>query len=77
MTVDLLPLAPAQEGLYFHALLDRDSTDRYVVQCRFRFAVDADGAALRDAATALLARYPNLRACFRHRGARQVVQLVP
>jgi amino acid adenylation domain-containing protein len=77
VTVDLLPLAPAQEGLYFHALLDRDSTDRYVVQCRFRFAVDADGAALRDAATALLARYPNLRACFRHRGARQVVQLVP
>ena len=77
MSTDLLPVAPAQEGLYFHALLDRDSADRYVVQCRFRLPADADAGALRAAVDTLLARHPNLRACFRHRGKHGAVQLVP
>ncbi|MEE1757212.1 amino acid adenylation domain-containing protein [Streptomyces sp. SP18CS02] len=71
---DVLPLSPAQEGLYFHALRDGEGPDPYVVQARFRVA---PGAPVREAVAALLERHPNLRACFRHRRLEQPVQLVP
>lgn len=74
---DILPLAPAQEGLLYHALLAGDSHDVYLVQCRFGVVGPARGEELRDAVRALLARYPNLRACFRQRGPDRPVQLIP
>ncbi|WP_158827920.1 AMP-binding protein, partial [Streptomyces sp. NRRL S-118] len=73
---DVLPLAPAQEGLYFHAVRDgAEGADPYVVQARFRVAVPA--RAVRDGLRALLERHPNLRACFRHERLDRPVQLIP
>ncbi|MFI6107832.1 amino acid adenylation domain-containing protein [Streptomyces sp. NPDC051310] len=73
---DVLPLAPAQEGLYFHAVRDgAEGADPYVVQARFRVAVPA--RAVRDGLRALLERHPNLRACFRHERLDRPVQVIP
>ncbi|MFC5832157.1 amino acid adenylation domain-containing protein [Nonomuraea insulae] len=72
---DVLPLSPAQEGLLFHALYGGD--DAYVIQARFTIDGEAHPERLREALEALLARHPNLRACFRHKGLDRPVQLVP
>ncbi|MGW3342381.1 amino acid adenylation domain-containing protein [Nonomuraea rubra] len=72
---DVLPLSPAQEGLLFHALYG--GGDAYVIQARFALDGEADPARLRAALESLLERHPNLRACFRHKGLDQPVQLVP
>jgi amino acid adenylation domain-containing protein len=72
---DVLPLSPAQEGLLFHALYGGE--DAYVVQARFALDAPADAARLRASVDGLLARHPNLRACFRHKGLERPVQLVP
>jgi len=74
---EVLPLSPAQEGLLYHALLAGEHPEAYVVQCRFRVDAGVEGRALRDAMQALLNRHPNLRACFRTRGANRPVQLIP
>ncbi|MGW3687088.1 amino acid adenylation domain-containing protein [Streptomyces sp. NPDC005125] len=74
---DILPLAPAQQGLLFHALLTVDGPDPYLVQARFTVSGPLDAAALRGAVAGLLRRHPNLRACFRHHGLDQPVQLIP
>ncbi|WP_188316851.1 amino acid adenylation domain-containing protein [Solihabitans fulvus] len=71
---DVLPLSPAQEGLFFHALRHEDGPDPYLVQARF---LVAHGVPIRDGVTALLARHQNLRACFRHERLDKPVQLVP
>ncbi|MFF3292043.1 amino acid adenylation domain-containing protein [Streptomyces sp. NPDC003023] len=74
---DILPVAPLQEGLLFHALFDDEAPDVYSVQ----FAFDLDGAldagAMRAAAQALLARHDNLRAAFHHEGLERPVQVIP
>lgn len=76
---DVLPLAPAQEGLLYETLRGAAGigTDFYVVQCRFGLAAPVDAAAVRGAVTWLLERHPNLRACFRHQGLDQPLQVVP
>ncbi|MGW7363009.1 non-ribosomal peptide synthetase [Streptomyces sp. NPDC054841] len=74
---DVLPLAPAQEGLLFHALRDTEGPDPYLVQARFRAARAVTADAAREGVTALLERHPNLRACFRHRRLDQPVQVIP
>ncbi|UED83918.1 non-ribosomal peptide synthetase [Streptomyces profundus] len=74
---DVLPLAPAQRGLLFHALLDPEGPDPYLVRARFRVEGRPDPGRLRQAVAALLERHPNLRACFRHRGLEQPVALIP
>ncbi|MEU6575121.1 amino acid adenylation domain-containing protein [Streptomyces sp. NPDC046805] len=74
---DVLPLSPAQEGLYFHAALAAEDADPYLVQVRVRVDDPLDAPRMRDAVAALLERHPNLRACFRHRGLGQPVQLIP
>ncbi|MEU3085653.1 amino acid adenylation domain-containing protein, partial [Streptomyces massasporeus] len=73
--VDVLPLAPLQEGLLFHALYD-SGADLYAVQEVFALSGPLDSGALRTAAAALLDRYPNLRAGFHHEGLSQPVQVV-
>ncbi|MFE2069133.1 amino acid adenylation domain-containing protein [Streptomyces sp. NPDC059467] len=74
---DILPLSPAQQGLFFHAELTADGVDPYLVQVRFELTGPVRVPALREAVAALLRRHPNLRACFRHRGLDQPVQLIP
>ncbi|QEU88461.1 non-ribosomal peptide synthase/polyketide synthase [Streptomyces viridosporus] len=74
---DVLPLAPLQEGLLFHSLLDDSAPDVYNVQLHMDLAGPLDVTALRSAAAGLLARHPNLRVCFREDGLPHAVQLVP
>ncbi|MGW5493961.1 amino acid adenylation domain-containing protein [Streptomyces olivaceoviridis] len=76
---EVLPLSPLQQGLLFLSAYDRDATDVYALQLVLDLAdvTDADAEALRGAAGALLDRYPNLAACFRHRKSGEAVQVLP
>ncbi|MFJ2645518.1 amino acid adenylation domain-containing protein [Streptomyces sp. NPDC087420] len=74
---DVLPLSPVQEGLLFHAARDTGGPDPYLVQARFLIGRDVATDAVRAGAGALLARHPNLRACFRHERLDRPVQVVP
>ncbi|MER5888544.1 amino acid adenylation domain-containing protein [Streptomyces sp. NPDC001941] len=71
---DVLPLGPAQEGLYAYALAHPEGPDPYLVQARFevRGAVD-----VRAAVDRLLERHPVLKACLRHQGLERPVAVVP
>ncbi|MGX7673841.1 amino acid adenylation domain-containing protein [Plantactinospora sp. DSM 117369] len=74
---DVLPLAPGQQGLLYHALVHGSGPDVYLVQSRFRIDGPVDPERLRAAVTGLLVRHPNLRACFRHQGLARPVQVIP
>ena len=73
---DILPLSPLQEGLLFHALYDAQAPDVYTVQLELELEGALDGAALRAAAQALLARHASLRAGFRHEDLSRPVQVI-
>ncbi|MEU5658026.1 amino acid adenylation domain-containing protein [Streptomyces sp. NPDC047737] len=74
---DILPLAPLQEGMLFHATYDEDALDVYTV----RLAVDLEGPfdleVFRAAVTTLLLRRNNLRAGFLSENLSKPVQVVP
>ena len=73
---DVLPLAPLQQGLLFHALDDDQRLDVYTVQHVFEFDRPVDTNALRACADEMLRRHPNLRAGFAHEGMDQPVQFI-
>ncbi|WP_248959191.1 non-ribosomal peptide synthetase [Sphaerisporangium perillae] len=73
---DVLPLAPMQEGLLFHALAEEDGVDTYTVRMVLELEGRLDPAILRTAARALLRRHPNLRVSFRQRKTGQPMQVV-
>nr|WP_296766735.1 non-ribosomal peptide synthetase [Rhodococcus sp. (in: high G+C Gram-positive bacteria)] len=62
--VDLLPLTPLQEGLYFHSTYDEGSRSSYVEQQIIEIDGLIDAVAFRRAADALMQRHPNLGAGF-------------
>ncbi|WP_405749798.1 amino acid adenylation domain-containing protein [Streptomyces sp. NBC_00012] len=62
--VDILPLTPLQEGLYFHSVFDDEASGSYVEQQLLTLDGDVDAGRLAAAATRLLALYPNLAARF-------------
>ncbi|GGZ50253.1 hypothetical protein GCM10010387_50770 [Streptomyces inusitatus] len=74
---DILPLAPLQEGLLFHALYDRSALDVYTLQLAFELDGELDTGALRAAAETLLRRHASLRAGFWHEGMDEPVQIIP
>ncbi|WP_447038503.1 amino acid adenylation domain-containing protein [Streptomyces sp. DSM 118878] len=74
---DVLPLSPLQEGMLFLALYDEQAVDAYTFQLAFELEGDLDAAGLRAAGDALLRRYPNLRAGFRHEKLSRPVQVIP
>ncbi|MEU8778348.1 amino acid adenylation domain-containing protein [Streptomyces sp. NPDC048606] len=74
---EVLPLAPLQEGLYFHAVYDDRALDVYLMQNFVELLHEVDAAALRTAFEALLRRHPNLRSGFWHEGLEGPVQVVP
>ncbi|WP_167355675.1 amino acid adenylation domain-containing protein [Streptomyces atriruber] len=75
--VDIWPLSPLQEGLLFHALFDRQSTDVYVEQMIVGLEGPLDAARLRASWQALLDRHASLRVGFRQvAGSGQSVQVV-
>ncbi|WP_097972572.1 non-ribosomal peptide synthetase [Streptomyces sp. gb14] len=82
---DILPLAPLQEGLLFHADLSdtggnpgaTDGLDVYTMRLVFRLDGDLDSTALRRAADTVLDRHPHLRAAFLQEGLDRPVQVIP
>ncbi|MGV9455865.1 amino acid adenylation domain-containing protein [Streptomyces sp. NPDC003635] len=73
---DIWPLAPLQEGLFFHSTYDDSALDVYTVHESFDFAERVDAERLRAATRTLLARNPSLRAGFTSEGLRQPVQFL-
>jgi non-ribosomal peptide synthetase component F len=69
---DVLPLAPLQEGLLFHALYEPDAADVYTGQLVVDLEGAVDGDRLQRALYALVQRHANLRVCFRHKGEKPV-----
>ncbi|GHF98715.1 hypothetical protein GCM10018791_07040 [Streptomyces zaomyceticus] len=74
---EVLPLAPLQEGLYFHAQYDDRALDVYLMQNFVELRHTVDTTALRAAFDAMLRRHPNLRSAFWHEGLAGPVQVVP
>ncbi|MEU4091796.1 non-ribosomal peptide synthase/polyketide synthase [Streptomyces sp. NPDC026673] len=73
---EIWPLAPLQEGLFFHSAYDDGALDVYTVHETFDFAERLDEDRLRAAARTLLTRNPGLRAGFTSDGLRQPVQFI-
>lgn len=75
---DVLALSPLQLGLYSHAtLIGPDSEDPYVIAMTADITGPLDVGLLRDCASAMLARHPNLRVSFWHQDLPHPVQIVP
>nr|WP_237514660.1 non-ribosomal peptide synthase/polyketide synthase [Streptomyces sp. SID4945] len=73
---DVWPLAPLQEGLFFHSAYDEGALDVYTVHETFDFATRLDADRLRAAARALLDRNPGLRAGFTSEGLDAPAQFI-
>ncbi|MGW5049626.1 amino acid adenylation domain-containing protein [Actinokineospora sp. NPDC004072] len=72
--VDILPVTPAQRGIYFHSATTAD--DVYTVQQVIELAEPVDPGALGAAVTALVARHAPLRTGFVRAGDGRVRQVV-
>ncbi|WP_431900400.1 amino acid adenylation domain-containing protein [Nonomuraea sp. bgisy101] len=73
---DILPLTPLQEGMFFHAAYDDDGVDVYQAQAVLALAGRLNPEVLRDAAAALVRRYPVLRSGFRQRKTGEPIQVI-
>ncbi|WP_343243644.1 non-ribosomal peptide synthase/polyketide synthase [Streptomyces sp. SID13726] len=73
---DVWPLAPLQEGLFFHSAFYEGALDVYTVHETFDFADRLDTDRLRAAVRTLLVRNPGLRAGFTSEGLDQPVQFI-
>ncbi len=73
---DVWPLAPLQEGLFFHSAYDQGALDVYTVHETFDFATRLDAARLRAAVRTVLDRNPGLRAGFTSDGLDQPAQFI-
>ncbi|MER7923552.1 non-ribosomal peptide synthase/polyketide synthase [Streptomyces sp. NPDC096057] len=62
--VEVLPVAPLQEGLLFHSLFDEDGVDVYVEQFVLALDGEVDGSRLRASWQVLVDRHAALRAGF-------------
>ncbi|MEU9247399.1 amino acid adenylation domain-containing protein [Streptomyces sp. NPDC048385] len=75
--VEVLPVAPLQQGLLFHSLFDEDGTDVYVEQMVLTLQGDVDGERLRASWQGLVDRHAALRAGFMQvAGATSPMQVV-
>lgn len=78
---DVMALSPLQEGLYSLTTLAEfaggEADDPYVIGMAADISGALDVALLRDCATKMLVRHPNLRASFFSRGIARPVQIVP
>jgi non-ribosomal peptide synthase protein (TIGR01720 family) len=74
--VEILPLAPLQQGLLLHSATVQGTADPYQGQTLFALDGPLDTGRLRVAAEALLARHGTLRAGFVHQGLDEPVQVI-
>ncbi|MFI0486727.1 amino acid adenylation domain-containing protein [Actinomadura sp. 9N215] len=72
---DAYPLAPMQQGMHFHTLLEPDS-GLYVQQVLHELEGTLEHELFRTAFQGLVDRHPVLRTAIRHRGVRRPLQLV-
>ncbi|MGH3669314.1 MAG: non-ribosomal peptide synthetase, partial [Pseudonocardiaceae bacterium] len=75
--MEMLPLSPLQQGMFFHALLDSDGPDVYTVVWEISLDGPLDPAAMRAAGQALLDRHANLRAGYRYLKSGGAVAVIP
>ncbi|MBO0885036.1 MAG: non-ribosomal peptide synthetase, partial [Mycobacterium sp.] len=73
----VLPTAPLQAGLLFHAEYADGGTDVYTAQTVLTLTGKLDARRLRDGAQEVLRRYPNLRAAFVNTASGDLVQVIP
>ncbi|MFF7689050.1 amino acid adenylation domain-containing protein [Streptomyces syringium] len=73
---DVLPLAPLQAGILFHAQYDESELDVYIAQLALHLDGPLDAARLRQAADAVVERHANLRAGFLRRSNGDPAQVV-
>ncbi|WP_405527572.1 amino acid adenylation domain-containing protein [Streptomyces avidinii] len=74
--VDVLPLSPLQEGLFFHAAFDTGAMDAYTGQLVLTLEGPLDERTLRTACDRLLRRHTALRSAFTDQGLDRPVQVV-
>ncbi|GGZ02130.1 non-ribosomal peptide synthetase [Streptomyces avidinii] len=74
--VDVLPLSPLQEGLFFHSAFDTGAMDAYTGQLVLTLDGPVDERALRTACDRLLRRHSALRSAFTDQGLDRPVQVV-
>ncbi|KXV10795.1 hypothetical protein CR51_08605 [Caballeronia megalochromosomata] len=74
---EILPLAPLQEGLLFHAMYDASGPDPYIVQLVLAFEGKLQRDRLRAAVDRLVARHEALRVSFHAVDGRVVQALRP
>ncbi|MET9600667.1 amino acid adenylation domain-containing protein [Streptomyces sp. NPDC006459] len=74
--VDVLPLSPLQEGLFFHSAFDTGAMDAYTGQLVLTLEGPVDERALRAAGDRLLRRHSALRSAFTDQGLDRPVQVV-
>ncbi|MRH93646.1 non-ribosomal peptide synthetase, partial [Nocardia sp. SYP-A9097] len=73
---DILPLAPLQEGLLFHAAYEDESSDLYATQLDLTLAGAVDVERFRAAVQSVLYRRPQLSARFVYKQFTRPVQVV-
>lgn len=71
---DVYTLAPLQEGMLFHSLLD-PSSDSYFGQMAYQLRGRLDISAVERSLNAVIARHPSLRTIFLHHGYEQPIQI--
>ncbi|MCX4775391.1 non-ribosomal peptide synthetase [Streptomyces sp. NBC_01264] len=74
--VDVLPLSPLQEGLFFHSAFDTGALDAYTGQLVLTLEGPVDERTLRTACDGLLRRHSALRSAFTDQGLDRPVQVV-
>ncbi|KAA0103220.1 non-ribosomal peptide synthetase [Mycolicibacterium sp. P1-5] len=74
--VDVLPLTPLQQGLFFHASAAAGGDDAYAVQLYVSLSGPLDAERLQSAVQAVVARHPNVAARFSQKFA-EPVQVIP
>jgi amino acid adenylation domain-containing protein len=74
---EVWPPSPMQEGILYHAALDDDGPDIYLIQQLLLVDGPMDAQRFRKSWETLLGRHAALRACFHRRKSGEMVQLIP
>ncbi|MFD2420216.1 amino acid adenylation domain-containing protein [Amycolatopsis pigmentata] len=74
---EVWPPSPMQEGILYHAALDDEGPDIYLIQQSLFVDGPLDTGRFRKSWESLLGRHAALRACFHRRKSGEMVQLIP
>lgn len=74
---EVWPSSPMQEGILYHAALDDEGPDFFLIQQSLLIDGPMDTERFRKSWETLLNRHAALRACFHRRKSGEIVQLIP